>query len=55
MKQLTDAERLDIAMGLLDDRQVSEYDKICRKRELGCPDGRCGACNQDECKLIRKD
>lgn len=34
MKQLTDAERLEVAMGILDERQVNEYAEQCRELEL---------------------
>lgn len=36
MKQLTDAERLEIAMGILDERQVEEYACRCVELELSC-------------------
>ncbi len=36
MKQLTDAERLEVAMSLLDKRQVAEYAVICKALELDC-------------------
>ena len=48
MKQLTNIERLEVAISLLDERQVDEYAERCRKRELGCPDGLCGACLDDK-------
>jgi hypothetical protein len=36
MKQLTDAERLEVAMGILDERQVNEYAERCRELEQNC-------------------
>ena len=33
MKQLTDTERLKIAMGILDERQVDEYANRCAELE----------------------
>lgn len=49
MKQLTDTERLEIALELLTDRDVDVYTEICKKRELGCPDGICEVCQLSEC------
>lgn len=50
MKQLTDTERLEIAMMLLSEHEdLDQYAAICRKRELGCPDGCCQACQMAEC------
>lgn len=46
MKQLTDSERLEIAMSLLGEEV---YANICRKRKLGCLDGLCEACLVAEC------
>ena len=36
MKQLTDTERLEVAMSLLDERQVDEYADRCNELEHGC-------------------
>lgn len=36
MKQLTDAERLEVAMGMLDERQVNEYANRCAELEQDC-------------------
>lgn len=36
MKQLTDAERLEVAMGILDERQVDEYADRCKELEQDC-------------------
>lgn len=45
MKQLTDAERLEVAMMLLSEHEdIDQYAAICKKRELGCPDGLCNVC-----------
>ena len=33
MKQLTDTERLEVAMSILDERQVDEYAEQCRALE----------------------
>lgn len=49
MKQLTDAERLEVAMSLLTEYEIEVYANICKKRELGCPDGLCEACLVVEC------
>ena len=50
MKQLTDTERLEVAMMLLSEHEdLGQYAEICKKRELGCPDGLCEACSQVEC------
>ena len=50
MKQLTDTERLEVAMMLLSEHEdLDQYAAICKKRELGCPDGLCGACQVAEC------
>lgn len=49
MKQLTNTERLEVAMSLLGEYEVGVYANICRKRELGCPDGLCEACLVVEC------
>ena len=37
MKELTDAERLEVAMNLLDDEQVDEYAERCAELEHDCP------------------
>ncbi len=52
MKQLTDTERLKIALGLLTDRDVDMYADICEKREWGCPEGICEACQLSECPYV---
>lgn len=50
MKQLlTESERLGIAMSLLGEYEVEVYANICKKRELGCPDGLCEACLESKC------
>ena len=49
MKELTDTERLEIAMSLLGDEELDRYADICEKREAGCPDGICEACQLVEC------
>lgn len=36
MKQLTDSERLEVAMMLLDERQVDEYAERCAELEQDC-------------------
>jgi len=49
MKVLTESERLGIAMSLLTDYELNIFAQICKKRELGCPDGLCEACLVVEC------
>ena len=49
MKQLTDTERLEVAMSLLGEYEIGVYANICKKHELGCPDGLCEACQVVEC------
>lgn len=36
MKELTDSERLEVAMNLLDDEQVDEYAQRCAELEQDC-------------------
>ena len=36
MKQLTDAERLKIAVGLLGKRELDNYERICLEHEQDC-------------------
>ena len=56
MKALTDSDRLKVAMLLLSEHEdLDEYARICRKRELGCPDGLCGPCQLAECPYIEGD
>jgi len=53
MKQLTNAERLEVVMGILDERQVDEYANRCSELEQDC--GRNGfhdvpvECENQEC------
>jgi len=49
---MTDTERLEIAVGLLGKRELDIYAEVCRKRELGCPDGYCDLCQQIECPYM---
>lgn len=44
MKQLTESEQLDVAMSILDERQVNEYVIRCNKLEQDC--GRNGFHNE---------
>ena len=36
MKELNDTERLEVAMGMLDEQQVDEYAVICKALEQDC-------------------
>lgn len=59
MKQLTDAERLEVAMNILSEWQVDEYAEQCRILELDCE--RNGfydipaECEDFECHLCEAD
>ncbi len=59
MKQLTDAERLGVAMCILDERQIAEYAVICKVLKLDCE--RNGfyntpaECEDFECHLCEAD
>lgn len=60
MKQLTDSERLEVAMSILSEWQVDEYAERCRVLELDCErngfhdvpteceDFECATCEADE-------
>lgn len=49
MKKLTDAEKLEIAVNLLSNFELTTYSEICEMREKGCPDGDCFMCQLVEC------
>ena len=64
MKQLTDSERLEVAMSLLDEHQVDDYANRCAELEhqperngfhntpAECEDRECDACRlSDQAKL----
>ena len=67
MKELTDAERLDIALALLSDRDVEEYEKLCELRALEperngfydipveCEDLECADCAFDSNERKRRE
>ena len=54
MKELNDSERLEVAMMLLSEHEdLDQYAAICRKRELGCPDGLCEICQSNiDCPYV---
>ena len=58
MKQLTDSERLEVAMSLLDEQQVDEYAERCAELEQDCgrngfhdTPAECENCECSECGL----
>ena len=55
MRELTDMEKLEIAVALLDDCNLAVYAGICQKREAGCPSGLCAICQLTECPYERED